>query len=381
MVTKKIYEKTQQEISLLGFGCMRLPVIDGEDSKIDYEKSLELIDYAYQNGVNYFDTAYGYHGGESEKFVGTALKRYPRDTFYVASKMPPWFVKEKDDLEKIFNDQLNKCQVDYFDFYLEHSLNDENYDKLEGFDTYNFLLQKKKEGKIRNLGFSFHGSLECLERILSDHEWDFVQLQYNYLDTETSNAQKEYEIIKKYNLPLIVMEPVRGGALANLCDEANALLKSERPESSIASWAIRFAASNDNILTVLSGMSNENQVKDNIKTMTDFEKITEDEAALLKKAAVIFKEYFSVPCTKCRYCTKDCPQGIDIPEMLNIWGRYRLDKSDDGYTGRYQKVDISARAANCITCRICESYCPQGIKISDIMSDMKEINKKLEIVD
>ncbi len=379
MVTKKIFKKTNNEISLLGFGCMRFPVLGSDDTKIDYDKSLEMIDYAYKNGVNYFDTAYGYHGGESEKFVGVALKRYPRESFYLASKMPPWFVKEKDDIERIFNDQLNKCQVEYFDFYLEHALNDENYDKLESYDTYNFLLEKKKEGKIRNLGFSFHGSLECLERILADHEWDFVQLQYNYLDTEISNAEKEYQLIKKYNLPLIVMEPVRGGALSNLCEEANALLKNARPDSSIASWAIRFAASNDNILTVLSGMSNDEQVKDNIKTMTDFEKISEDETIILKRAAEIFKEYFSVPCTKCRYCTKDCPQGIDIPEMLNIWGKYRLEKNAEDYTKRYNNIDVSAHAAKCISCKICESYCPQQIKISDIMSDMKEINKKLSI--
>ncbi len=381
MVTKKLFEKTNDEISLLGFGCMRFPVIDGEDNKIDYEKSLEMIDSAYRNGVNYFDTAFGYHGGESEKFVGVALKRYPRESFYLASKMPPWFVKEKSDLERIFNEQLERCQVEYFDFYLEHSLNDENYDKLEAFDTYNFLLDKKKEGKIRNLGFSFHGSLECLERITSDHEWDFCQLQYNYLDAETSDTLKEYEIIKKHNLPLIVMEPVRGGALANLCDEANALLKAERPNESIASWAIRYAASNDSILTVLSGMSDENQVKDNIKTMSDFQPITENDKIVLDKAVKIFKEYFNVPCTKCRYCTKDCPQGIDIPEMLNIWGRYRLEKRAEDYINRYHKVEESARAKNCISCHLCESFCPQNIKIVDIMNSIKKLNKELGITD
>ena len=289
MVNKTIFSKTKQEVSLLGFGCMRFPLLENDDTKIDYDLSLEMIDYAYKNGVNYFDTAYGYHGGESEKFVGVALKRYPRESFFLASKMPPWFVKEEADLEKIFNNQLERCQVDYFDFYLEHSLNDENYDKLEKFNAYEFLTQKKKEGKIRNLGFSFHGSLECLERILSDHEWDFVQLQYNYLDVEISNAEKEYQMIKKYNLPLIIMEPVRGGALANLCEEANTLLKEARPDESIASWAIRFAASNESILTVLSVMSTPEQVKDNINTLTDFNKLSNDELKLLKKAAEIFK--------------------------------------------------------------------------------------------
>ncbi len=373
LVTKKLYQKTQQEVSLLGFGCMRFPVIDGDDNRIDYEKSVEMIDFAYKSGVNYFDTAYGYHGGESEKFVGVALKRYPRESFFLASKMPPWFVKEEADIEKIFNNQLERCQVDYFDFYLEHSLNDENYDKLEKYNTYEFLTQKKKEGKIRNLGFSFHGSLECLERILSDHEWDFVQLQYNYLDAETGSAQKEYEMIKKYNLPLIVMEPVRGGALANLCEEANALLKKAEPDKSIASWAIRFAASNESVLTVLSGMSTSEQVEDNIRTMSDFKPLTEDENTLLSEAAKIFKEYFSIPCTKCRYCTKDCPQGIDIPEMLSIWGRYRLEKNAGDFLKRYNNVEKNQRADRCISCRLCESFCPQSIQITDLMNKIKDL--------
>ena len=208
----------------------------------------------------------------------------------------------------------------------------------------------------------------------SDHEWDFVQLQYNYLDVEISDTEKEYELIKKYNLPLIIMEPVRGGALSNLCEEANELLKSAKPDESIASWAIKFAASNESILTVLSGMSTLEQVKDNVNTLTNFEKLNTSELETLKTAAKIFKEYFSVPCTKCRYCTKDCPQGIDIPEMLSIWGRYRLDKDTEGYKRRYLNVDEKSRADKCISCKLCESYCPQSIKISEILDDMKKLN-------
>lgn len=378
MVTKKVYAKTNEEISLLGFGCMRFPTVDGDDSKIDYPRALNLIDFAYKNGVNYFDTAWGYHGGESEIFIGKALQRYPRDSFFLASKLPPWAINCEDDLEKIFNEQLRKCRVEYFDFYLEHCLNDENYDKLEKFGAFDFLTEMKNKGKIRNLGFSFHGTVECLERIISDHQWDFVQLQYNYLDTEISSAAEEYEVVKKHNLPLIVMEPVRGGTLANLCDEANSVLKLAEPNQSIASWAIRFAASNESILTVLSGMSDELQVRDNVNTMTNFKKITDNERILLKKAASIFKDYFSVPCTKCRYCTKNCPAGIDIPEMLAIWGKYRLDKNDSKFIERYEKVDANARAEKCISCRACEKYCPQDIKISSIMQDLKTINEKLK---
>ncbi len=376
---KRHFDNIGYDISLLGFGCMRMPTVDGDDGKIDYDAAAAAIDYAYKNGVNYFDTAYGYHSGQSELFIGKALSRYPRESFYLADKLPAWVLKEKADVERVFNEQLKKCGVDYFDFYLEHNLTQENYDKLEGFGAYDFLNEMKRQGKIRRLGFSFHGDIPTLERILADHDWDFAQIQYNYLDCVNSNAQKEYDIIAAKGIPCIIMEPVRGGALANLCDEANDILKGVRPDSSIASWAIRFAASQPNVLTVLSGMSNMEQVEDNIATMSNFEPIDERESKAIDSAVEVFRKYFTVPCTKCRYCVKDCPQGIDIPEMLRIWSRWRLEKKEGNYKNNYLKVEADARAARCIACGSCESLCPQNIGIIEIMESMKALNSELGI--
>ncbi len=377
----RLFENIGAKVSLLGFGCMRLPTVAGEDGKIDYDAAAAAIDYAYKNGVNYFDTAYGYHSGQSELFIGKALSQYPRDSFFLADKMPPWFVNEKGDVERIFNEQLKKCGVDYFDFYLEHSLNAELYDRLESFDAYSFLSRMKSEGKIRRLGFSFHGDIPTLERILSDHDWDFVQIQYNYLDCAISDAQKEYDIIAAKGIPCIIMEPVRGGALANLCEEANAEFKKARPDSSIASWAIRYAASKPNVMTVLSGMSNMEQVRDNVATVGSFEPLTQAEDEVIDKAVGIFRKYFAVPCTKCRYCTKDCPQGIDIPEMLRIWSKWRLEKNEHSYKENYLKAAPDARASRCIACGSCESFCPQSIGIIEIMNSMKALNEKLGIAE
>ena len=377
---KRNFKNIGEDISLLGFGCMRLPTVDGDDAKIDYEKAQQAIDLAYKSGVNYFDTAYGYHGGESENFVGKALcSRYPRESFFLADKMPPWFIKQEGDVEKIFADQQRKCRTEYFDFYLEHALNKENYEKLEAYHTYEFLSDMKRQGKIRHLGFSFHGDIATLKRILSEHEWDFVQIQYNYIDCKIGESQEQYDIIKAHGIPCIIMEPVRGGALANLNDEANAILKSARPQMSIASWAIRYAASQKNVMVVLSGMSSMEQVEDNLKTMSDFEYIEGEDAQTVEKAAEEFKKYFEVPCTKCHYCVKNCPMQIHIPEMLNVWSEYRLDKKKINYFDNYLDVEEGHRASRCIECGMCESFCPQGINIIEIFKKMKALNKELNI--
>lgn len=377
---KRIFKNIGEEISLLGFGCMRLPTVDGDDSKIDFEKAQQAIDTAYKSGVNYFDTAYGYHGGESENFVGKAIcSKYPRDTFFLADKMPPWFIKKDGDVEKIFEQQLKKCRTPYFDFYLEHALNKENYEKLEEYKTYEFLSKMKSEGKIRYLGFSFHGDIPTLKRILSEHEWDFVQIQYNYIDCKIGESQEQYDIIKAHGIPCIIMEPVRGGALADLSDEANSILKNAKPQSSIASWAIRFAASQPNVMVVLSGMSNMEQVEDNIKTMSNFESVFGEDEKTIEKAAEEFKNYFQVPCTKCHYCVKNCPMEIHIPEMLHVFSEYKLDKKKINYYDNYLDTEEGHRASRCIECGMCESFCPQNINIIEIFKKMKELNAELNI--
>lgn len=370
------YRDTDVKVSLLGMGCMRLPKVDPEKEDIDYEKAQEIIDYAYANGVNYFDTAYGYHGGQSELFVGHALKKYPRDSFFLASKMPIWCVKEKGDVERIFNEQLQRCQTDYFDFYLFHSQNAANFQKCQEFGVYEFLSQMKAEGKIRRLGFSFHDTPEVLRHICDTYPWDFAQIQLNYLDWEMQDAKTQYQILNDREIPVIVMEPVRGGALASPCEAADILFREERPDKSVASWAIRFAASLPGVLTVLSGMSNMEQVRDNVDTMTRFEPLTDREREVIDEALEAYRKKDTVPCTGCRYCM-DCPFGVDIPKMFSLYNHYVLDRDGEDYLEAYEAQPESERADQCQACGACMEKCPQHIRIPDQMVTIRETVEKI----
>lgn len=370
------YRDTDVKVSLLGMGCMRLPKVDPEKEDIDYEKAQEIIDYAYANGVNYFDTAYGYHGGQSELFVGQALKKYPRESFFLASKMPIWCVKEKGDVERIFNEQLQRCQTDYFDFYLFHSQNAANFQKCQEFGVYEFLSQMKAEGKIRRLGFSFHDTPEVLRHICDTYPWDFAQIQLNYLDWEMQDAKTQYQILNDREIPVIVMEPVRGGVLASPCEAADILFREERPDKSIASWAIRFAASLPGVLTVLSGMSNMEQVRDNVDTMTRFEPLTDREREVIDEALEAYRKKDTVPCTGCRYCM-DCPFGVDIPKMFSLYNHYVLDRDGEDYLEAYEAQPESERADQCQACGACMEKCPQHIRIPDQMVTIRETVEKI----
>lgn len=370
------YRDTDVKVSLLGMGCMRLPKVDPEKEDIDYEKAQEIIDYAYANGVNYFDTAYGYHGGQSELFVGQALKKYPRERFFLASKMPIWCVKEKGDVERIFNEQLQRCQTDYFDFYLFHSQNAANFQKCQEFGVYEFLSQMKAEGKIRRLGFSFHDTPEVLRHICDTYPWDFAQIQLNYLDWEMQDAKTQYQILNDREIPVIVMEPVRGGALASPCEAADILFREERPDKSVASWAIRFAASLPGVLTVLSGMSNMEQVRDNVDTMTRFEPLTDREREVIDEALEAYRKKDTVPCTGCRYCM-DCPFGVDIPKMFSLYNHYVLDRDGEDYLEAYEAQPESERADQCQACGACMEKCPQHIRIPDQMVTIRETVEKI----
>lgn len=370
------YRDTDVKVSLLGMGCMRLPKVDPEKEDIDYEKAQEIIDYAYANGVNYFDTAYGYHGGQSELFVGQALKKYPRESFFLASKMPIWCVKEKGDVERIFNEQLQRCQTDYFDFYLFHSQNAANFQKCQEFGVYEFLSQMKAEGKIRRLGFSFHDTPEVLRHICDTYPWDFAQIQLNYLDWEMQDAKTQYQILNDREIPVIVMEPVRGGALASPCEAADILFREERPDKSVASWAIRFAASLPGVLTVLSGMSNMEQVRDNVDTMTRFEPLTDREREVIDEALEAYRKKDTVPCTGCRYCM-DCPFGVDIPKMFSLYNHYVLDRDGEDYLEAYEAQPESERADQCQACGACMEKCPQHIHIPDQMVTIRETVEKI----
>ncbi len=360
----------------LGFGLMRLPEIDGV---IDHEHVCRMVDKYMAAGMNYFDTAYIYHGGKSEPAARDALvKRYPRDSFMIATKLPAWELKSKDDIEKVFNDQLQKTGVDYFDFYLLHSVEDGgNYDTYVKYDCFEWGLKKQAEGKIKHFGFSYHGSPELLEEILDKHPTpEFVQIQFNYLDRTNPvvRSQRLYEILRDRNIPIIVMEPVRGGMLASMAPEIEAKFKAVRPDKSIASWALRFVASLPGIMTILSGMSSEEQMDDNISTFKNFEPLTDEEFAVVDEVTEKLLGIPQIGCTACKYCCDGCPMQISIPDVfrtINTLRRYPDDwRSKNFYAGLVQR---SGKASDCIACGQCEGVCPQHLPIIELLKEAAEI--------
>ena len=360
----------------LGFGMMRLPEKDG---KIDIGHVCRMVDQYMQAGMNYFDTAYVYHGGHSEEAVREAIaKRYPRESFMVATKLPAWCMKAPEDRDRIFNEQLERCGVDYFDFYLLHSIEDggngETYEKL---DCFNWGLQKKAEGKIRHFGFSFHGSPEYLEQVLDAHpEVEFVQIQLNYADWENPvvRSGKLYKILHSRNIPMIIMEPVKGGTLARLAPELEAKYRAARPDASVASWALRFVGSLPGVMTILSGMSTEEQMQDNIRTFTDFEPLTEKEMELVQEVRSIMLNVPQIGCTACRYCTDGCPMHIPIPDVfraVNTMTLYQEVFRPKAFYGGLGGQGYG-RASDCIGCGQCESVCPQHLPIISLLKDAAE---------
>lgn len=363
---------------MLGFGTMRLPQTDPEDSAtIDYLKAQEMIDYAMSHGVNYYDTAYTYHKGQSERFIGQALKKYPREDYFLATKMPTWLLKSPEDLPRIFEHQLEKCQVEYFDFYLVHDINKDDYDNFLQYHMYDFLAQKKAEGKIHNLGFSFHDTPELLQQVASSYAWDFAQIQLNYIDWELQNAQRQYEILDELHIPIIVMEPVRGGALATLNPQAVSILKACHPDASPASWALRYAASLPGVLTILSGMSTLEQVVDNVRTLTHAAPLSFQERQVLEQAYTAYRSSLAVPCTNCRYCM-DCPAGVDIPKNFTAYNQYWVTKNDIGFLISYRLLGEKKQASACVHCNRCVSLCPQHIHIPDELEKIAQLQSELE---
>lgn len=374
MIDKVKFKDT--EVSRLGLGTMRLPcktkLKREANPMIDYEMSQQLVDMAYENGVNYFDTAFMYHAGKSEKFIGTALKKYPRETYFLADKLPIWMCPKISDMEKIFSKQLERTGHDYFDFYLLHSLDGKNFDKCEKFGAYDFLLKKREEGKIKNIGFSFHGSIEDLKHIVAAHQWDFAQIQMNYLDWKNQDAKTQYEILTDAGIPVIVMEPVRGGKLADVPDNVAELFKKNSPEKSIASWAIGFVASHDNVITILSGMNSKEQMADNLATLTDFVPFEEKEYRICENAAALINNNEIIPCTGCDYCA-DCPKGVKISSVFALYNKLKTNELNLTEAKKeYKKIDISI--SECINCGKCASHCPQSINIPDLLNGkLKEI--------
>lgn len=357
------------EVSRLGLGTMRLPVktkLKREANPlIDYKKGQELVDEAYNLGVNYFDTAYMYHTGKSEKFIGTALKKYPRESYFLADKLPIWMCAKKSDMEKIFKNQLERTEHDFFDFYLLHSLDEKNFDKCEKYGAYDFITKKKEEGKVKNIGFSFHGTIEDLRRIVAAHKWDFAQIQMNYLDWKNQDAKTQYEILTEAGIPVIVMEPVRGGKLADVPENVSQLFLNNKPDKTVASWAINFVASHSNVLTILSGMNSLEQLHDNISNLTDFVPFTDNEYKICENAAALINKSDIIPCTGCDYCA-DCPKGVKISSVFAAYNKYKTGEITARESKElYSAIDVNASA--CVACKHCEGHCPQSIKISELM--------------
>lgn len=357
----------------LGFGCMRFPLLDSNNQKeVDIDKVIEMVDTFLARGFTYFDTAYMYHEGESERIVKKVLvDRHPRDSYVLANKLPTMMLKTKEDMERIFNDQLEKTGVEYFDYYLLHCLNKNLYKIATDFGAFDFVLQKKVEGKVNRFGFSFHDTADVLDQILTEHpEVEFVQLQINYLDWEDEGVQsrKCLECAIKHNKEVIVMEPVKGGGLVNLPTKAVKLFKELDGNMSVPSWAIRFAGSCKNVFMVLSGMSNMDQLLDNISYMEDFVPLTEAEKNVCYSVAEVIKSSQSVPCTSCRYCVKGCPVGIAIPEYFELYNRF-LKKEEIGDNEYIELVKKSGKICDCVGCKMCERSCPQHIDIVDFLKD------------
>ena len=358
-------------LPMLGFGMMRLPRISGKND-IDYKTTAELIAKAIASGVNYFDTAYMYHGGKSEICAGDLLSKYPRNSYMLADKMPVGMLKKAADVERIFNDQLKKCKTPYFDFYLLHALNGGNWKKAKQFKVYEYLNKMKQEGKIKMLGFSFHDTPDVLDDIAKSYKWDFAQIQLNYLDWENYKSKEQYEILAKLNIPVIVMEPLRGGALATLNPKAASVLKNAEPDASLASWAFRYAGSLPNVVCILSGMNRMDHLEDNIKTFAPFKPLDSKEQVILNTALETYRNGNLIPCTDCRYCMP-CPAGVNIPLNFSVYNKYKVNGTAGAFRSQYKKIPQDNRAAECVSCGKCAPQCPQKI---DIPKLMKQIAKE-----
>lgn len=359
---------------LLGFGCMRLPM-NGEN--VDYDEFNKMIDTFIENGFNYFDTAHGYIGGKSEIALHDCLtSRYPRDAYMLTDKLSGWHFNSQEEIRPLFESQLKICGVDYFDFYLMHSQNKEHFEKYKKCKAYETALEFKKEGKIKHLGISFHDTADVLDEILTAYpQVEVVQLQFNYYDYEDENVQgrKCYEVCRKHNKPIIVMEPVRGGNLVALPEQAQKLFD-ELGSGSNASFAIRYAAGFEGVINVLSGMGNMEMMNDNISYMKDFKPLSEKELEAVQKVTEILRSRAGVPCTACNYCTEECPMGINIPELFACLNR---KFSVEDWESKYNKCinDGSKKASECIKCGACEAVCPQHI---EIRSMLETVVKELE---
>lgn len=372
-----IYRDFQDiKLSALGMGCMRFPVCEGDYNKIDKDAVRQMVAYAIEKGVNYFDTAWGYHNGNSESVMGEILSEYPRERYYLATKFPGYDLDNMDQVETIFEAQLKKCKVEYFDFYLFHNVCELNIDAYldPKYGVYDYLIEQKRNGRIRHLGFSVHGTLDTTKRFLDAYgkDMEFCQIQLNWLDWKMQNAKAKVDLLKELNIPIWVMEPVRGGKLAAIEPEYEAILKELRPTASVVEWAFRFLQSIPEVTVTLSGMSNLEQLKENIATYEIDNHLNKSEIKTLFDIAHAMTSKNTLPCTACRYCTSHCPKELDIPSLIELYNEHTY--SGGGFLApmAIEALNDDKKPSACLGCRACEAVCPQNIKISEMMTDFVE---------
>ena len=370
-VTKRKFKEL--EIPLLGLACMRLPM---KDNEIDMYELDRMVDYCMEHGANYFDTAYMYVNSKSEIAMGKTLKRYKREDFILADKSPIYKMKTREDVRKIFEEQLKRCQVEYFDFYMCHNINQNTFDTYKNVNMYDELLKLKNEGKIKYLGFSFHGTPEILREVVKEHKWDFCQLQVNYLDWDVVKAHEQYDIAQAEGIPVTVMEPLRGGGLVNLSEKSLAKLKEHYPDKTPAAFGLRWAASQKNVITVLSGMSNLEQVKQNIDTFINYQDMTEEEFKVADEMAKVIQSQGEINCTACKYCTEVCPIGINIPAAFSLYNQYKVTNRKMIFSIYYESLAESERPDKCIKCGLCSKNCPQNLDIPSLLAKVTDEYKK-----
>ena len=365
-----------KKISLYGMGAMRLPVVEGDDSRIDESATFEMVDYAMDHGVNYYDTAWGYHGGNSETVMGRALARYPRESYYLADKFPGYDLSNMDKVEEIFEEQLRKCGVDHFDFYLFHNVCELNIDSYldPKYGIHDYLMEQKRNGRITHLGFSVHGSFEVMRRFLDAYgkDMEFCQVQLNYVDWEFQDAKAKIELLRSMGIPCWVMEPVRGGRLANLADPEAAVLRAMRPDEAPVAWAFRFLQSMPEVTVVLSGSSNMEQMRQNIAICEEDRPLDGKEMEGLISLARNMVDAKSVPCTACKYCLSHCPKGIDIPRMIELYNEHVFTGGGFIAPMALAAVPADRQPSACIGCGKCADVCPQQIDIPGIMKDFAQ---------
>ncbi|MBO5337317.1 MAG: aldo/keto reductase [Lachnospiraceae bacterium] len=372
---KRKLDKLGIETSLLGFGCMRFPLT--ADGKIDEAEAEKMLDEAMARGINYYDTAYPYHDGASEPFVGRAMKKYARDSFYLATKLPVWQVESIADVDRIFAEQLERLQTDYIDFYLMHAMDKNRWDKMLKIGCVKRLEELKAEGKIRYLGFSFHDSYEVFEEIINYRDWDFCQIQLNYLDVNEQAGMKGYELTVKKDIPLVIMEPVKGGSLAAFADDIMAKFHQAKPGVSAASFALRWVGSLPNVKVILSGMSAMEQLQDNLQTFGNFEPLSDAEQATVKEVVDLLNSRVQNGCTGCSYCMP-CPAGVNIPGSFKVWNTYHMYQNYNQVQKSWEEgLGEAKQPKNCIKCGKCEAVCPQKISIrEDLERVQADLDKK-----